>query len=1109
MKKNSILTKLAFGALPAIASLLLAQSAFATPYASSLTNNGGTVSFRLNEAADNVRIIWNGGANTNTLGPRSRGLTVTNIAGLTGVFFVQTSKIGDGVFTTNSAPVTFNSPRGIAVNANPATPYFGRVYVANSAAAAKGDGIYALNADLTDVFGTNRTGGINFALGGSSAPYRISVGFDDSQLYICDWSDLAGNLWVTDPDVTTNASVFKPLTGSAAIPATLNNNHGSLEAVAVKGSLANSNLTVFFMDEDLQLDRETTSATQMNSLWRYDVFNAAPFVDFQTNLIFTPAINFVSQTMDLSRGPNDYLYVSHYRSSGNEAGVYVVTNGLQADALPWNSPFLWNSKTASADLGYLQDVLKAAGAIAASRDGRMLAHLNSENNSVTAVRLTNGIPDLTRIWKYTGLPTTGTGRGIAFDAADNIYIVSSGITRLQSLTLGITATATTGSDGTFVLDIPQIVGVVATDPIAHEETPANDTATFTFNREGDVSAPLTVNLTISGTAVNGTDYQAIPTSVTFPAGSATTTVTITPIDDSLIESPETVILKIASSASYSVLDNASATAVIADNETPLIGITGINTNMYEPYPTDFARLRITRLGETNIALSVNIDFSGGPQVGADFMMASSATLNSGDVTATFDLNPMDNSNVTGIRSFTVTVANAFGGEYTPNSTNKSVVVTITDDDLPSEAANLLWSETFDNPQPDNTLPADWTFTYGTTNNSLPLLQDYKFTFGYDYGVDGIPAAPGAVGSTGLKVTVNKNDTTAAAAGINFYPAGKSFANDFALRFSLLIYANTTSNTTEHAIFGINHSGTKTNWYRSGNVGLAAANMDGLFFSVDAVDGAATDFTLFTKPSFATNTNPLILVDRTYANFTNIFKNPPFVSFGTAGSRTSPTWADVEVSKTTNMVALRINNTLILQSTNTTGFNAGNIMLGYMDCYDSIGGANGAAYFDNVRVVKITPPVVTANPVGRAGLIGGTATLSVSASSSTGTLNYQWMLNGAAIAGATGSTLTLTNVQAANLGAYYVIVNDGRYPVSSAVAVLSQATAPTILVSRDPANVLLRFNTQVGPAYDVEYKQAVTDASWTLLQSVTGTGSQATVSDPISATTTRLYRVKVR
>ncbi|MEI6150445.1 MAG: immunoglobulin domain-containing protein [bacterium] len=289
----------------------------------------------------------------------------------------------------------------------------------------------------------------------------------------------------------------------------------------------------------------------------------------------------------------------------------------------------------------------------------------------------------------------------------------------------------------------------------------------------------------------------------------------------------------------------------------------------------------------------------------------------------------------------------------------------------------------------------------------------------------------------------------------------------------------------------------------------ASSCDASFGAVPSKDGAATDFTLFTKPSFATNTNPLILVDRTYANFTNIFKNPPFVSFGTAGSRTSPTWADVEVSKTTNMVALRINNTLILQSTNTTGFNAGNIMLGYMDCYDSIGGANGAAYFDNVRVVKITPPVVTANPVGRAGLIGGTATLSVSASSSTGTLNYQWMLNGAAIAGATGSTLTLTNVQAANLGAYYVIVNDGRYPVSSAVAVLSQATAPTILVSRDPANVLLRFNTQVGPTYDVEYKQAVTDASWTLLQSVTGTGSQATVSDPISATTTRLYRVKVR
>ena len=50
---------------------LVPTSGHATPYASSLTNAGGIISFRLNESADNVYIISNAGATTNQLGSRS------------------------------------------------------------------------------------------------------------------------------------------------------------------------------------------------------------------------------------------------------------------------------------------------------------------------------------------------------------------------------------------------------------------------------------------------------------------------------------------------------------------------------------------------------------------------------------------------------------------------------------------------------------------------------------------------------------------------------------------------------------------------------------------------------------------------------------------------------------------------------------------------------------------------------------------------------------------------------------------------------------------------------------------------------------------------------
>ena len=37
-------------------------------------------------------------------------------------------------------------------------------------------------------------------------------------------------------------------------------------------------------------------------------------------------------------------------------------------------------------------------------------------------------------------------------------------------------------------------------------------------RTGDTTNPLTVNLSIGGTATNGTDYTTVPTTVTIPAG---------------------------------------------------------------------------------------------------------------------------------------------------------------------------------------------------------------------------------------------------------------------------------------------------------------------------------------------------------------------------------------------------------------------------------------------------------------------------------------------------------------------------------------------------------------------------------------------------------------
>jgi serine protease len=111
---------------------------------------------------------------------------------------------------------------------------------------------------------------------------------------------------------------------------------------------------------------------------------------------------------------------------------------------------------------------------------------------------------------------------------------------------------------------PPTVTVSATDAVAAEA--GRDPGTFTITRTGDTSTPLAVSFTLQGTAINSTDYDMAPTSVTIPVGNATATVTITPIDDSIAEGNETVVLSLTGDPSYIVGSASDATITIIDND---------------------------------------------------------------------------------------------------------------------------------------------------------------------------------------------------------------------------------------------------------------------------------------------------------------------------------------------------------------------------------------------------------------------------------------------------------------------------------------------------------------------------------------------------------------
>jgi subtilase family serine protease len=118
------------------------------------------------------------------------------------------------------------------------------------------------------------------------------------------------------------------------------------------------------------------------------------------------------------------------------------------------------------------------------------------------------------------------------------------------------------------------VSVVASAPTAYEAGSAP--GSFTITRSVVSSEPMTVQFALSGTALNGTDYQATGAFATIPAGAASVVVPIVPVDDTLVESNETIQLRLRSGGPYIVYAPSTATVtIVSDDVAPDLVVSGL------------------------------------------------------------------------------------------------------------------------------------------------------------------------------------------------------------------------------------------------------------------------------------------------------------------------------------------------------------------------------------------------------------------------------------------------------------------------------------------------------------------------------------------------------
>ncbi|MGC8862553.1 MAG: flagellar hook assembly protein FlgD, partial [Armatimonadota bacterium] len=194
----------------------------------------------------------------------------------------------------------YYSPRGVDVNKDPASKYYGRVYVSEAIGSGANtwsgspkvtqDGIYILNADCTDAVGqgdNSRTGGVAWITSGTAnsySPFRCTVGPDDC-LYVCDDADPHPGLWVGDPDFLSAQSILDP---AGADSTGLTTNHGNIISVMPVG--IGPDRVIYTMDEDYP-----GNVAQKGSIWQYNIGNSAlpwwakpdaiPYNDSSPNII--------------------------------------------------------------------------------------------------------------------------------------------------------------------------------------------------------------------------------------------------------------------------------------------------------------------------------------------------------------------------------------------------------------------------------------------------------------------------------------------------------------------------------------------------------------------------------------------------------------------------------------------------------------------------------------------------------------------------------------------------------------------------------------------------------------------------------------------------------
>ena len=457
------------GLVIGLAALALASlTATAAPFASTVTTNGaGQVYFYLNEAGATVTVTFDNATVLNMGVVNFVGQTnFTLPAGVNG-YSISCSKQGSGTgtqFTSNSSWYnTYSSgQRGIAINKNPKIgKYFGNICAAHQTTgyAQAPLGVYLLNPDGSKIAGPAG----NWASSSGNGPWRVRSNPDGTWL-VNDFNAATAALYLFSADLSTSNSVFSPIGTAAATAGICGNNFGT---AFMQGSLAAGNLVLYTFDPNMPVPADTnclkgplTSVGSYNCVFAYNI-GAGPLPwSKRPDYAYTMGLDGIANLRtEGDVGPDGKVYCGFGRANASNPNLQILgpiftTNGITGD---YNNYIAFNAAKDATNWLYCSGVTPpenfappggtagdlwdgvngGSGSIGGtyagvrlSPDGKWFASVDVYDG-ITVASVTNGIPNDGTIFNVPNSSYTANSRGMDWDAADNLYVHSSGCGCLQ------------------------------------------------------------------------------------------------------------------------------------------------------------------------------------------------------------------------------------------------------------------------------------------------------------------------------------------------------------------------------------------------------------------------------------------------------------------------------------------------------------------------------------------------------------------------------------------------------------------------------------------------------------------------------------------------------